>query len=504
MARYKRTEAENGQGIFLTVNLKEQLLPDTFEHMLDEIINTKIDTEIFDKKYKNDLTGASAIPPKALLKLVIYGYSKGKKSSRGIWELSKNNIIAKALSNDINIHWTTIADFISENSAEFKNIFIQVLAYCNELGLVGGGTFAIDGLRLPSNASISLSGTKEQLEKRLKVYQRMAEKHLVRHKRKDESGETDEKTEKHFAERQKKLKQQIEKLSGFLNTMEKKEGRRGKEIQSNATDNESAVILGPSGYIQGYIGLAVSDKKEQIIVSAEAVGSANEGEHFPGMLDQTEENIKKTSSVETWEEKEKTFLADRNYFSEDNLKASEERGIEAIIPDSQYKRRLGANKEKLYELEDFIYVKNNDYYKCPQGKKLPYKGVDIIDNDEVKYYRASLTDCRACPEYNKCIRTKKERSMLDKGKNLVVRKSNDHGSLCRIMRKKLDTEEYQEKYAQRIQIIEPVFANISYCKGLDRFTLRGKEKVNGQWRLYCIMHNLGKCLKAYNKERGCA
>lgn len=498
MARYKHTEAENGQGMFLTVNLKEQLLPGTFEYMLDEIINTKIDTGIFDKKYKNDQAGARAIPPKALLKLVIYGYSKGKKSSRGIWELSRNNIVAKALINDISIHWTTIADFISENSEEFKRIFIQVLTYCNELGLVGGETFAIDGLRLPANASMAFSGNKEQLEKRLKTYQRMAEKHLIRHKRKDENGETDENTEKHFVERQKKLKQQIEKLSVFINTMEKKEGRRGQEIQSNVTDNESAVILGPSGYIQGYIGLAVSDQKNQIIVSAKAVGSANEGEHFTGMLDQTGENIKKTSSPETWEEKEKTFLADRNYFSEDNLKACDERGIDVIIPDSQYKRRLGANKEKLYELEDFIYFKNDDYYKCPQGKKLPYKGADIMNNDEVKYYRASLTDCRACPVYNKCIRTKKERNMLDKGKNLVVRKSNEHGSFCKIMRKKLDTEEYQEKYARRIQIIEPVFANISYCKGLDRFTLRGKEKVNGQWQLYCIMHNLGKCLNEHN------
>ena len=69
------------------------------------------------------------------------------------------------------------------------------------------------------------------------------------------------------------------------------------------------------------------------------------------------------------------------------------------------------------------------------------------------------------------------------------------------MRKKLATEEYQAKYARRIQIAEPVFANIRYCKGLDRFTLRGKEKVNGQWLLYCMVHNLGKCLDGYNERR---
>jgi hypothetical protein len=62
------------------------------------------------------------------------------------------------------------------------------------------------------------------------------------------------------------------------------------------------------------------------------------------------------------------------------------------------------------------------------------------------------------------------------------------------MRRKLETVEYQDKYADRIQIVEPVFANIRHCKGLNRFTLRGKEKVNSQWLLYCMVHNLGKCL----------
>ena len=166
MARYKHTDVSAGQGLFLSVNLKEQLLPGTFEYMLDQIIGKEIDTKVFDKKYKNDLTGASAIPPAVLLKLIIYGYSKGRKSSRGIWELSLNNIIAKALIGDMNIHWTTIADFISGNSKEFEEIFTKVLAYCNCLGLIGGDTFAIDGLRLPSNASIENSGTKEQIKGR--------------------------------------------------------------------------------------------------------------------------------------------------------------------------------------------------------------------------------------------------------------------------------------------------------------------------------------------------
>jgi transposase len=503
MAKYRQTDSEYGQGIFLAVNLKKQLLPGTFEHMLDEIIDTKIDTSVFDLKYKNDNTGASAIPPKTLLKLVIYGYSKGRKSSRGISELNINNIIAKALTGDMNIHWTTIADFISGNGAGFKDVFVKVLTYCNELDLIGGQTFAIDGLRLPSNASLHLTGKKEQLEKRLGVYRKMAQKHLERHRRKDERGEADEETKKHFLERQKKLNRQIEKISEFLEGTEKKEGKRGQEIQSNVTDNESAMIMSPSGYIQGYIGVAVSDRKNQVIISAEAVGSANECEHMPQMLDDTLENME-GAGVKKVRGRGPTFLADANYFSEENLRACEERGVEAVIPDSQYKKRLGPENEKRYEADDFKYIGKDNCYECPQGKRLEYKGTRAVPGREGKVYKASVTDCRICTAYTRCIRSKKDRNAIDKGRSLLISGSNEAGSLCREMRKKMNTEEYHERYAQRIQIIEPVFANIEYCKGLNRFTLRGRAKVNGQWNLYCIMHNLGKCLKGYNKKRGYA
>ena len=497
MAKYRHTDVAAGQGLFLTVNLKEQLLPGSFEYMLDDIISTKIDLSVFDRKYKNDRTGASAVPPEALLKLIIYGYSKGQNSSRDIWELGRNNIMAKALTGDMSMHWTTIADFISGNSKEFGEIFTKVLLYCNELELIGGETFAIDGLRLPSNASIEKSGTKAQMERLVQRYRRMAEKHVARHKRKDLRGEADEGTEEKYEKRQKHLERQIQKVSRFLEGMKEKEGKEGQEIQSNVTDNESAMIHSAKGIVQGYIGIAVSDRKNQIIIGAQAVGSANEGGHLPGILDKSIQNMKEAGGEKAWEGK-KTVLGDPNYFSEENLRACKERGIEAVIPDSQEKRSMGVDGEKRYDADDFKYHEEGNYYECPYGKELVYKGTTKMRGKEVKVYQGSLKDCRVCPYISKCRWSKKERGKVKQGRKLMISESNGPGSLCRQMREKLKSEEYQEIYAYRIQIIEPVFANIGYCKGLKRFTLRGKEKVNGQWQLYCIVHNLGKCLRGYN------
>jgi transposase len=500
MARYKHTEAENGQGFFMSVNLKEQLLPGTFEYMLNDLIGKRIDISMFDKNYRNDQTGAKAIPPAVLIKLIIYGYQKGVKSSRGLEELSRNNIIAKALSEDMEPHWTTIANFISRNGGQFKEIFVKVLAYCTELELIGGREFAVDGLRLPSNASLDLTGRAEELEKKLKVYRRMAEKHMAKHRRQDEQGKADEETERHYKERQKKLNRQIEKISDFLENMEKKEGKRGKETRSNVTDNESALIYSSKEYIQGYIGLAVSDKKEQIIVSAQAVGDAQEGTHFPQMLDGTLNNLKEAGV----KKKKMIMLADKNYFSEDNLKACKERRVEGIIADLEYRKRLETNENRKYEADDFKYNKKGDYYKCPNGKKLTYKKTYTVNGHEGKAYKAKVKDCRVCPLSSKCLKSKKEPGKLTSGRGLFISGGNSAGSLIRALRKKLNTQKYQDMYAYRIQIIEPVFSNIAYCKKLDRFSLRGREKVNGQWNLYCMVHNLGKCLKGYNLRNGYA
>jgi transposase len=501
MAKYRTSDVAAGQGLFLSVNLQEQLLPDSFEYMLNEILGTKIDLSVFDRKYKNDLTGASAVPPSVLLKLVFYGYFKGSKSSRKIYELNNNNIIAKALTCDMAIHWTTIADFISGNKEAVEETFTRVLMYCNELGLIGGESFAVDGLRLPSNASMEMSGTENQLTKRLATYRRMAVKHIQRHERKDKQGASDEGTEERFKKRQKQINGRIEKISRFLDKMQKKEGRNAQEIQSNVTDNESAMIHSSKGYIQGYVGIAVSDQKSQVITSAQAFGSANETEHLPEMLDRNAENLEE-AGVQLEEGKKPTMSADANYFSGENLRSCKEHGIDAVIADSQAARRIGEDGENRYEIEDFKYNESDDCYECPNGKRLNYKRETVQMGIEGKVYQASLTDCKQCPLFSKCSWSKKEQSEQVQGKALRITEKNKQGNVCRQMRKKLETVEYQDIYAYRIQIIEPVFANIRYCKGLNRFTLRGKDKVNSQWLLYCMVHNLSKCLNAYNSRNG--
>jgi hypothetical protein len=215
--------------------------------------------------------------------------------------------------------------------------------------------------------------------------------------------------------------------------MEKKEGRRGNEIKSNVTGNGSAMIHTSKGYIRGYIGTAVSGQKEQIIVCADAVGSANESGHFPRLSGEALGSVKE-AGVKTPEGAKPVIPADNNHFSEENFKACEGHGIEAVIPDQQYRNRLAGKTKNRYEPEDFAYNDGGNYYECPAGKKLEYKGISGPERSRGKTYRAGATDCRKCPLKEKRTGRKKKPPKRVSGRQLLVTESNEQGSRFRAMR----------------------------------------------------------------------
>ncbi len=183
MARYKNYDQSQGQ--FLTINFKKQLIPGTFEHTLNFLIDEKMDLSSFDKRFKNDQMGAPAYDPKVMLKIILYAYSKGIIWSRKIAELCRTNIIVKALTADTQPHFTVIADFVSNMKEEIKTIFTEVLMICGDLGLLGKQMFAVDGCKLPSNASKEWSGKLKDLKKKQEKLNALADMLIEKHKTRD-------------------------------------------------------------------------------------------------------------------------------------------------------------------------------------------------------------------------------------------------------------------------------------------------------------------------------
>src|SRR5215204_477268 len=142
MARYKHYDYD--QTKMLPVSYERQILPGTFEHTLSQLIDSEIDMTVFETRYRNDATGASAYDPAILLKIVLYAYSKGITSSREIAQLCQDNVMFMALSADTAPHFTTIADFVSRQQDQIVSIFRDVLLVCDEQDLIGKQMFAVD------------------------------------------------------------------------------------------------------------------------------------------------------------------------------------------------------------------------------------------------------------------------------------------------------------------------------------------------------------------------
>ena len=281
-------------------------------------------------------------------------------------------------------------------------------------------------------------------------------------------------------------------------------------MQSNITDNESARIKGPHGYIQGYNGIAVADSGNQVIVAAEAIGSGAESGCLPEMLDNLEANMQMVTGKKQ-PLKKSLVLGDTGYFSEDNLQEAKKRNIEVLIPDPQFRKRdpgfdgrekyKDTNVKKYFGIDDFKYNKKEDSYICPAGKTLPYKcGIEFkTRGTRGKQYRSKKSVCSVCQLKGQCINRKEGKGEF---RSLFIAEQRYDENLSEKMRKKIDNPAYRELYSRRMQIIEPVFANMAYCKGMDRFTLRTRKKVNIQWLLFTIVHNMWKCVKPLSLQYG--
>jgi len=323
MARYKPAQRN---GIFVPVVFAEQIQPGTFEFALQHLVDEELDLSALDAKFRNDATGASAYDPRTLLKIVLLAYSRGLITRRKIEQACEHNVLFMALSGDARPSYTHIAKFVRELGPDIQALFTQVLLTCDRLGLIGKTMFAIDGVKLPANASKEKSGTHAELAHRAARLERAAAKIVALHQAQDEHGEPlDSQRQARIDE----LKREARVTREFIAKHPKRMNRKGQELKTNLTDRDSAKMATSKGVIQGYAAQAAVDSAHQVIVAADTIGSGSEQAMLLPMIDKSE----------PVREEHTLITADAGYFSDDNVKALHERNIPALIADNAMRQR---------------------------------------------------------------------------------------------------------------------------------------------------------------------
>jgi len=201
------------QNKFIPIDFSLQIVPGTFEYALAHIVDDCLDLSGFDVWYSNDNKGAAAYPPSVMLKIILFGYSRGFITSRRIANACKTNITFMSLSGDAQPHWTSIAKFVSRMKEQIEPLFTQILMICDDEGLIGRNMFAIDGCKLKSNASKEWSGTHDELARKHNKLQRASKRILARHEAQDGLNETEI---NHDLKQKEKLDKSAEKIAEFL------------------------------------------------------------------------------------------------------------------------------------------------------------------------------------------------------------------------------------------------------------------------------------------------
>ncbi len=452
-----------------------QLFPQSIDELVPKdhivrVINKIVDNFDFTYLYASySEEGQPAYHPKMLVKILIYGYTIGVRTSRKIAERLSSDAFFMYLTGMQHPDFRTISDFRKDKGKYFKDCFLQVLEVCKGMNLFNMQHIAIDGSKIKSNSSRNRSYTLSELEKKAKLIEKIFK----------EAEEADKAEDKLYGDKTgyeipEELQDEARLLGKIKEAKEKIKKDKVKNV--NLTDSDTKIMKkGDGGYDTCFnVQLAV-DSKNQIITVCDVKTVSTDNHLLEEIYPEIEKNTKERPEI---------ISADAGYYSGETYRYIEKEKIEAYIPSSTYDKEMKEGISK-YDRRNFVYNKEKDEYICPRKQPMKYSNNSTRNGNKFKVYKG--TNCRECKLKDECIRSK----------NGIYRQIQiyENDIFKKVMSDKLKTAEGRAIYNRRIAIIEPVYAQLKYIMGFTRFLLRGKEKTKNEFNLVCLAYNIKKIAK---------
>jgi len=407
--------------------------------------------------------GNSEYDPKAMLKLLVYGYSYGVKGSRKLERACHHNVSFIWLMGGLKPDHKTIAEFRRSHKKALKEVLKQCVRLCVKLDLIAGNVLFVDGTKIRANAARGKTYDRARYETMIAELDRKVDKLLEECEREDQKEEglgSSVAMGKELGKAEglkKKIQQALEALK-----------QSGKE-KINLTDPDCALMHSVQGSHASYNVQSVVDDQHGLIVHAEAVSQTSDVNQFAQQIDQANEVLKKPCEV---------ACADAGYADTAELKKIDEQGIKVVVPSQ---RQALHKEEKPFSKSHFRYDKEKDCYFCPEGNQLPYEFTDKKRGK--KYYRISAAGfCQSCVHYGKCTSD-------NKGRRIMRLMLED-------LKEKFEAqyEASKEIYARRKTRAEHPFGHIKRNLKTDSFMLRGRDGVQAETSLLATCFDLRRMM----------
>jgi transposase len=418
-----------------------------------------------------------------LLKLYLYGYQQRVRSSRALEREARRNVEVMWLLRGLAPGYRTIATFRKDNWAAFKAVNRDFVVLARELGLVGGERVAIDGAFFDGNASKGSIKTRRKLAERLAAIDQDIEAYGAVLEANDRAEAEDSPVGRDgcggggedVAQKLTSLMAKRTQVQADLAQLE-----QSGETQLSRTDADARLLSKSGQTVAGYNVQIAVDDKHKLIVASEVVNDGNDTGQLHKMAKAAQEELGAAAL---------TALADSGYYNGQALKACEEDGIVAYVPQPRRTARL--EDQGRLSHEEFTYEADADIYRCPAGQPLtPREGRKTNTGGRIELrYVSRKPDCDACALRSRCLSAKATTRTIYRW---------EHEDVLERHRGRMKAAGAQMRC--RAELAEHPFGTLKCRAGYRHFLVRGFDKVRGEWSLMALCYNFSRVLSILGVE----
>jgi transposase len=457
-------QSERPQQCLFPQSLEDYVGPEDPVRAYDAFVEA-LDLESLEIAWAPHEVGCPSYSPRLMLKILVYGYSYGIRSSRKLERALYHNVSFMWLAGGLKPDFKTISRFRRDHRKALAQVLQQCARLCIELGLIEGNTLFVDGSKFRSNASLSHRWTVERCERSLAQIEQQIEAILAEcdaiDAQEDQSGSLVQLqgalANKHT------LKAKIEKVLEKL--------RKADLDQINTTDPDAASIHGRQGSHAGYNAQIVVDDRHGLIVHSDVVNDNNDLGQFADQIKAANQTLDRPCQI---------ACGDAGFSNAEVLEPVDAQGIQVIVPSSKQARGQTPGP---FDKSSFQYDTQADAYVCPTGTRLAFRRING-SRGEREYYPGRGV-CTECPHWGVCT------SNETTGRK-IIRYENE------AFREKLAAR-YQEPASQAVfrrrkEKVELPFGHLKHNLGVDSFLLRGLAGVRAEMSLLSSCFNLARLI----------
>lgn len=405
------------------------------------------------------------------LKLYLYGYLNGVRSSRRLEKECFRNIELQWLLEDIRPNYHSIADFRKDNPKALKQLFKLFVSFLKNADLIAGETIAIDGTKSRAHNSKKANYNQKKIDKHKEYIDAKSQEYLDQLEQNDiQENPIAIKNIQQKIERLKQNKIKYELLEEQL--------KQSGEPQISTTDADARALLVQGQVVEvSYNIQAAVDSKHNLVVATHTI-NRNDKNALSTIAKEAKENL----AIETY-----TALVDKGYHNGRELDACKQANITTIVavPDQGKSNENGTQPE--YLVSQFTYNKATNTYTCPQGQTLAttgswHKKTGRTEESGYMFQKYRTSACKSCPVKDQCTSRKGGRE-IDRSQYADAVEENHQ-------RYKANPQLYRK----RQEINEHIFGTIKRKWGYNYTDLIGLEKVNGEHSLIMLVYNIKRSI----------